>query len=603
MKSHIAGVVFNLPINKSFDYRIPKGMDVKEGMRVWAEFGRKKMVGVVARISKESKVPRLKPLLAVLDVSPALSREHCLFARKLTSEYLYSWGEWIFTMLPRVLRRKKILKMAESCVFSPQVTTQGEVFCVRRNTLNERVSIYKERVRSALTEGSVVICFPLVAYLEKAQKLFQEFSERIVVFHSYQRDRESLASWQETRKGKRLIMGTRGALFYYPEDTRLLIVEEENNSRYVHPEKPFYHLLDVAYFFSRIKRVPLLLSTDYPSLETYKKIRSGTVALDDHVKGTLPFELLRMRSFIYKKNAYQLNPLIIELVRKHLQDKKKILILYNRRGFSTYLKCTDCGYVYRCPKCWGFIKYSLKEKKGICFHCNYTEEIPSVCARCNSGYIRSYGVGIEKIESQLLRAFPSARISLFEQRAPESQIIVSTYACMENVDIFDSDIDVGFVLDSDYYLSLIDYEATFRLYLYLKRLAYRVKDKAYVVSENIRHYLWEKINLSWKKFYSQEAVLRKEAFLPPYAYCATITVRGKNKNRLLAKAGRLYNKIAECKGLEVFGPLAGIPPRVGTQYYYSVIAKSRSKLLLRKSVKKVIEVFPRGSIRIAVEIK
>ncbi len=605
MKNTVAQVVFNIPLDRHFDYQIPEDMTVQEGMRVWAEFSRKKMVGIVIGLSRGSRVKKLKPLSAVLDNTPSLTGKHIRFAAKLAREYPYCRGEFLFTMLPAALKRKRAVQQPVVSLAPAAEKDDSLITCIKRPVSFQRFAVYKKQIETALTRGSVVICVPLVDYIGPLQeKIEAEFPGQCAVFHSYQTAAESLRNWNESRRGRQIIVGTRIALFYYPEDTALLIVEDENNSSYYHPEKPFYHLPDVAVFCSRFNNIPLIISTDYPSLETYKRIQDNEAVLDEVTEKVKAVECIPVRGLVFRNNAWTINRLVLEVLRKHLEDKKKILVLYNRRGFSTFLQCSHCSHVLRCPRCSGLLGFSQRQKKAICFRCNHQEEIPALCPQCLKGYIRSMGTGIEKVESQLESNFPGRRISLLTDPRPGSDIIVSTYGCLENQQRFKcGTADVAMILDSDSYLSRIDYQAALRLFVYLKRLASLAGDKVYAVTDNLEHHLWQTINGDWRQFYKREAELRKEAFLPPYAHNAIVTVRGRDKNGLLSKAGRLYNKIAETSGIEVYGPLPGSPFKIGSEYYYSVVAKSGSRKLLREAVKKATEEFRRGAMRLAVELR
>jgi len=604
MSFKVAKVVFNLPVNKTFDYLIPETMTVEPGMRVWAEFNRSFMVGLVRAKAAASKFDKLKPISAVLDQTPLLSREHLVFAEKLEEEYPYSAGELAFTMIPPIFRRKRFIKEELSSGKKYFYGKGPGTICLCRTGLLQRLEAVRQRIASALEEGSVLIVFPLVSQVETAFNFLEKiFPGKCLAFHSGQKDKEFSLSWYNSRRGFKLILGTRAALFYYPDDLSLLVVEDENHPCHFQPEKPFYHIPEAAGLLSRFKKIPLILSSDLPSLKTYAEVKDGSADLDEEITASAAVEVRGGRTFFYRKNSLSLNLLVRDIIRKNLEERKRLIVFYNRRGFSTLLKCSICGYVFRCPHCGSPLKCSLSDERGICFRCDHKEKIPSLCPQCRKGAVRSMGAGIEKIKTELVRNFPSARIAFFEDKTPGTDIVLSTYSVMENIGLNPQRFDVGLILDSDDYLSHVDYSAVFKLFLFLKRLSSAVREKALLITENRGLYLWDHVNAPWQEFYEQECGLRREADLPPYYSFARITLRGTVKKTLLNKAVKLYNVLAGEKEFSVFGPLEASPFKSSGKFHYAVMVKAADKKFLRRSLKKALKSFRSGSQRIAVEIE
>ncbi|MCD6583781.1 MAG: hypothetical protein J7K71_03755 [Candidatus Omnitrophica bacterium] len=602
MKRRITKVVFNLRVDKEFDYYISKG-NVDVGFRVWVEFNRKRRVGLVTKVTSTSLVRNLKPILEVIDDFPTISKEHLKFAKLLKKHYPYSLGELLFMMVPPSLRRKKRISSESflNSVFFRKERREKNICFIRGRNFLERVKLYREKIEEKLKEGSVILCVPTFEYVEIVKKfLDNHFSQELVILHSHQKSRTFLSSWVEARKGNKLILGMRGALFYYPLDLSCIILDEEASPYYFHPEKPYYHLFDIAYLLFKFKNIDFILGGDYPTLSTFKMMKERRISLKGEERKLKQIEVVRAKTFSYAKHKTVINPLLKELLRKHAEEKKRILILYSRKGFASFIKCLKCGYIYICPKCFTPLRYSLREKRGECLWCSYKESLTSLCKVCNSGYITTSGVGIERLAYHLRQSFPEVDLSYSEE--VNHLVNLATYSILDSPSLIGKHIDVAFVLGSDCFLSRVDFEATLRLYIYLKKLAGLVKEKVYVLSENLEHYLWELVNKPWETFYTKEVHLRKEAQLPPYRHLAKITIRGKNRNRLLEKANQLYNLLKD-SSLEVFGPVQEFPPRLRGKFYYSVIAKSKSKLILGKKVREVLEVFPKSSYKIGVSLR
>jgi len=597
----IAKVVFPIAVNKEFDYTFPKTARVRKGSRVLVEFNKKKRIGVVVSLSKLSKIKNLKTIIEVLELNPSLSSEHLRFAKKLSQDYLCSWGEIIFMMLPSYLKNKKCLSLPPVKNFKTKETCS--IKCIRANSFLERFDLYKEEIQTNIQSGSVVVCFPIISYLKEAYKLITKyFSKDSLVIHSYQSPKENFKNWLLTREGRKIIVGTRLALFYYPWDLGLVILEEENSPYYFQPEKPYYHLLDIALSLCRFKKIKLILSSDYPSLATYKNYKKKIVDLKERLDVRKNIEVFDLRNFSTK---YRLifSPFLIELMRKNLQNNKRVLILWSRRNLSNILRCNHCGHVFQCKRCSSPLKFSLEQRAGVCSWCGYKEKIPEVCKVCGSGYIKSIGIGIERLERIVKRIFPDLDVRRLEDVCPKTAIILSTSKIISACYNLKFNIETCFVLDIDNMLSQIDYETTFNSFIYLRKVLHLVDKNLYIFTHNPHHYLWEGIIKEWNYFYDKELFLRKQLEYPPYGYIGKVTLRAKNKNRLIKKAQDLYNKLRD-QNLEVFYPLEEVPFKLRGKYRYTVIIKSKSRFNILKKLDMVIADYRKSSsYKVAVVIR
>jgi primosomal protein N' (replication factor Y) len=372
------------------------------------------------------------------------------------------------------------------------------------------------------------------------------------------------------------------SIFYYPEDLRLTVVEEENSPYYFQEEKPFHNLVDVALMLSELKRSELLLSGDYPSLSTYKHIQDKKISLRDESRSRETINIIGGAEYSRKKIV---SPVLVELLRKKMQDGRKCVILWNKKGFARMLSCSGCGYVAVCQHCSSMLQVSLKDRAGICPYCQRTVQIPELCPRCKKGYFQIKGYGIERLQVLLKKIFPEARISTWEKRTPESRIIISTSKILAEL-YAPGSYDSGFVLDVDSALTRPDYNATFNTFIYLKKLSSFFGGRLYVFTSNRDYYLFGYLNAEWELFYQHELGLRKAFDLPPYGYLATITLRAKNKNSLLKTTRNLYNTIR--KHHQVYGPFEETPFKMRDKFRYSLIVKAGESFTIRKEIKKAV---------------
>ncbi|MBU2102258.1 MAG: hypothetical protein ABH865_06125 [Candidatus Omnitrophota bacterium] len=565
MQQPIAKVILAIALEREFDYLVCPGMRIETGTRVLIDFRGRKTIGIVIGLASRSNIPRIKPIIASLDEKPLLSAAHIRFAQRLSALYPYPLAEFLFMMLPHSLKRSRTttalsLNPAAPSCDQETVFTWGGAF-------EKRFSLWKEKMRLATADGSAMVIFPQRSYLEAAEKIIRREFPGAITMHSYQTDRMIFSQWQASRS-RSIIVGTRVSIFYYPEDLRLLVVEEENSPHYFQEEKPYYHLPEVARILARSVRANLIVSSDYPSLATYALMRKKEII----VSGTPPDEpkITILGSSEHKKRGL-INPLIAEILRVSLRAAQKTVVLLNKKGFARIIACTACSHTITCPRCSVFLHLDLDALTGTCPYCAGRQTLPKRCPRCKTGYLKGIGIGIERLRTILEREFPGVAIATWDARNAQSQIIVATSKILSDAGapkMFDN----GILLDIDAAMARPEYEATFDAFLYIRKLARLFGRAFYVWTRNPTHYLFSTINEGWETFYEHEFSLRSQLKLPPQAHIAKIILRGSLENKLCNAAQDLYNKLVAHR-LCVYGPFKGQPYKIRGSFRYSLIVK------------------------------
>jgi primosomal protein N' (replication factor Y) len=497
-------------------------------------------------------------------------------------------------MLPKYLKKPKKLSIDAS----PETKNSAipKKTFIKANDFNERYSYWRETVKEKLKTGSVLVIFPQLSFLIEAHKIIEKDFDDIKTLHSYESEKELFQNWVSSRK-KSLILGTRVSLFYYPKDLALLVIEEENSQYYFQEEKPFYHLFDLTILLTEIKNIDVVFSANFPSLYAYNLIKNKKIELID--KGGEKGEVKVVSVGEHRRQL--ISPLLVEFLKKHITQGERVVILWNKTGFGSYLACSSCGDVFRCPNCSGFMRLSLIKNKGVCPHCGNERDIPKTCNLCNNGYIRSSGMGIERIELILRRIFPDVRIAEWESRKPDTQIVLATSKIIGAI-YAQEKFDSGFLLDADYQMSRLDYDATFDTYLYIKTLLRMFQKNVYIFTRNKNHYLFELINTEWTQMYEKELSLRQELMLPPFGTVAKITLRSYKEDGLIKHLNEMLGRLKDGK-LDVYGPLKEHPYKLRGKFRYSIIVKSKEDKALRKSIKEIVSGFRTSSLQAAVVIR
>lgn len=601
--SKIAKIILPLAINKKFDYKVPENEKIKSGMRVLVDFNKKKKVGIVASLSTKSKIDALKPIEEVIDSNPILGSNHFALAEKLASHYPYPASDFLFMMLPPELRKRKKHKLNIGLEKNKKNLNQEKIEFVKSDFFRNRYSLWKEKVKTALKKGSVVICLPQLTFVKKISTLLKkDFSQKNFEFFSQQKNKDLLDNWINSRK-KSLILGTRSALFYFPQDTKLIIIEEETSPYYFQEVKPFYHLREVAFLLNQQLQSKIILSGSYPSLETYNKINRGEVKLvePDISKKEINSKIRVISRNTFTKNNY-INPILIELIRKTISEDKKGVLVCNKKNFWRIMACTNCDNILRCEYCSAFLHQEEKNKeKLLCPYCKKEFSYSKICPKCKKGYFKGKGMGVKKLEEIIQKFFPEIKLENFENHTSNSRLIVSTSKILNL--LYDQQLfDKGFVLDADSYLSSFDFSVTFKTFIYLKNLALLFKDNLFVFSSRPDYYLFKYLSNDWHEFYEKELLLRKQLQLPPFLKIIKIILRHNQKEKTLKNSKKLYNIFKERK-YNIYGPFEEAPHKLRGKYRYSLIIKIEKKAEVDKLFHPELNKIKRKGIQAAVIIE
>ncbi len=446
----IAKVVLPLSLDKEFDYQVPRGMGLERGMRVVVDFRGRKLLGLVMSLSRYSALPHIKPVLQRLDETAVFDEGQLSFAQHLSKHYPYPAADFLFMMLPRSLKKNTLyrsepVRFQERCpagVLEP-ARKPARIF-VKAENFFDRYQQWKELVRAALAQGSVLICLPQIASLTYTQEFLQkDFGRQVFLFHSSMGDGEVFKAWRDSRANA-LILGTRLSVFYYPQDLGLLVIEEENSPYYFQEEKPYHHLFDVARLLCDLKRIDCVAGADFPSLHTYKRIHEGAFSLKDSAESTDRIAVVGLEESSRKR---LIGPVATELLRKTTQQNRCVFIYWNKKGFSRVVSCSQCGHIVQCKRCSAYLQQAQAPDTGVCPYCHGLVPLPKLCGHCSTGYLKPVGFGIERIGLLLRRIFPEIKITHWPHAAEQAGFVLATAKILGSPSKSHR-FDAGFILDT-----------------------------------------------------------------------------------------------------------------------------------------------------------
>lgn len=429
-------------------------------------------------------------------------------------------------------------------------------FLIHGITGSGKTEIYLQLVEEMLKKDKdTIILVPEISLTPQTIDRFMgRFGEKVAVIHSKLSPGERFDQWRSIKTGKvKLVVGARSAIFAPFKNLGLIIIDEEHENTYKSSQNPKYDTIDVAEKRCELENSILVLGTATPSIETYYKAQKGEYELLELKqranKQELPEVILvDMRDELNSGNKSIFSRALYNEIKANLENKKQTILFLNRRGFSTFVSCRNCGYVVKCKYCDISMTYHRNIDKLRCHYCGETKDTPNVCPSCGSKYIKYFGIGTEQVEESTKELFPEANVVrmdsdttsekgsyediLEEMKMGKIDILIGTQMISKGLD-FPNVTLVG-VIAADTTLNLPDFRSPEKAFQLVTQVAGRagrgdVLGKVVLQTYNPEHYSIEYARLQdYNSFYKTEVMLRKEFLYPPFINIISILVYGED---------------------------------------------------------------------------
>jgi len=633
-------VLVNRPVDGPFTYSVPEGLEaaLNIGALVEVSFGSKRLFGYVVGISSKTNVKNVKPVIKVVDSVPLIDDE-ILRLTKWISEYYYSsWGEALSAAIPSALKKisktsrphKKTIKDEEiifedgsdrhlvptpeqkealDLIKSSIDKKTHRVFLLYGVTGSGKTEVYLQAVDYAFQKGfSSIILVPEISLTPQTVARFRaRFGDRIAILHSRLRETRRAYEWKRIASGEaRIVVGARSAIFAPVKNLGLIVVDEEHETSYKQEETPRYNARDVAVKRAELTNGVVILGSATPSLESFYAATQGQytlIELSERIDYRLlpEVEIVDMREELHREKKFPiLSNTLKNWMEKDIGENKQVIIFLNRRGFSTFINCRKCGYVITCKRCNVSLTYHYHTRQLICHHCNYKMSPPEICPSCNSTYLKYWGLGTEKVENEIHRLFPQARIARLDTDAARGygahervlsmfkeqkiDILVGTQMIAKGLD-FPQVTLVG-VISADTALNLPDFRAGERTFNLLTQVGGRagrgdLGGRVIIQTYAPGHYAIQAArNHDYRSFYAKEISFRKELNLPPFSHIVRVMLRGRNEEKVVDFAEALRVKLVKRikaldKDIEIVGPAPAPISRLKGLYHWHLFLKSK----------------------------
>ncbi len=460
--------------------------------------------------------------------------------------------------------------------------------------------------------------------------------EKIAVLHSKLSIGERYDEWQRIKnKEAKIVIGARSAIFAPLEDLGLIIIDEEHDDSYKSEMSPRYHAKEVAEYIAKEKNIPLVLGSATPDMTTFYKAKKGDIKLLTLTKraneSNLPnVEIIDLREELANGNKTMISRRLYDEISKNLERKKQTILFLNRRGFSTFVMCRDCGYTVKCKNCNITLTYHSKENKLKCHYCGYEQENVTICPECGSTKIKYFGTGTQKLEAQIQKLFPKCstiRMDIDTVSKKNSHEEILDRFKNETIDIligtqmvvkghhFPNVTLVG-VIAADSSLNIDDYRANERTFQILTQVAGRagrekLEGNVIVQTYNPDHFSIECVkHQNYDEFYKTEINLREQLNYPPFCDIIMFGISGINQNQVMEISNILYNEFEKrmknnSYNLTLFKPRPAPIDKIKNKYRYRMIAKGNLDEKDRELINEVLismEDYNSSKVRIVIDI-
>lgn len=499
-----------------------------------------------------------------------------------------------------------------------QSQLQKRQFLLFGITGSGKTQVYIELAKKARAKHQqVLVLVPEIVLTGQLVTSFKEyFADDVAVIHS----RLSLGERNDTffkirSKQVGIIIGARSALFAPFENLGLIIMDEEHDPSYKQDESPRYHTHDIVEEMSNIYQSLLVMGSATPSLESYYKAQTGQYILLQMKKRIdnipLPFiEAVDMREELRMGNRKILSQKLQDLITQTLLKKEQIIIMLNRRGFATFVMCRACGHVIKCHQCGMPLVY---HKRGVlqCHHCDIIESVPEICPECNSKYIKFFGSGTEKLEEELSKLYPNAKVIRLDRDTTSKKfahqeilkqfksgaydILLGTQMVAKGHDI--PNVTAVGIISADSSINLPDFRAGERAFALITQTAGRAgrgekAGQVVVQTYNLEHYAVQSgIHQDYLAFYNEEIALRKAMYYPPFCHLIKLVIQNEDESTALTNAKTLKNALKsyfiDDDSFVIMGPAPSIIANFKGIYRFNLLLKVKDLSSTRQALRKL----------------
>ena len=468
-----------------------------------------------------------------------------------------------------------------------------------------KTEIYIHLIDSVIKSGKrVLYLLPEIALTTQiVQRLKRIFGNKVGVYHSKYSSTERVTLWQNLLYGNspyQIVLGVRSSIFLPMDNLGLVIVDEEHENSYKQFDpSPRYNARDLAVVLGMMHNAKILLGSATPSLESYHNAVTGRYGLVElthrHGAAVLPdIEIVDTKLERKKRLMKQcFSQTLLSSIDSALSKNEQVILFQNRRGYSPFLECTECGYVPKCKHCDVSLTYHKGINKLVCHYCGYTINAITSCDHCHQSTMRLAGFGTERIEDELKQIFPNANIARLDTDTTRTKhgseniirdfqerhidILIGTQMVSKGLDF--GHVSIVGILNADNMLSFPDFRAHERSFQLMAQVSGRAgrKDKTGRViiqtSDPENSIVRQVVSNDYKGMYETQMAERAHFFYPPVSRLINITLKHHDRPTVESGAAELFTHISQIKGIVALGPTTPAVNRIQNMYLMNITIK------------------------------
>jgi primosomal protein N' (replication factor Y) len=592
---------------KYFDYKVPQDLEekIRIGQIVKIHFRGRLCNGLVTKIKSKSAIAKqIQPVSKIIEQEPQINSIHLKLIRWLADYYFVSPALIVKTFIPEPLQflkkiKKNILKPISLKISKSDVPvlkadlelffkSKKRIFLFHYQNLKFKNAFLLKIIEKFLKENKqILILEPQISDINFILPYFSAlFFGKVAVLHNELSKTEYWQEWKKIQKGQALVVfGTRSSILAPFKNLKLIIIDDEEMSDFKSEQNPRYDSRQIALKLANLCGAKIIFTSQAPRLTTYYnvKIKKYCYLANSLIKYTpqsyVTVLISRQNTFYYPRlvdmnqeiksgNFQSLSLELQELIQQKLQEKKKVILLLNRRGMSTLVFCRDCGHVFECPNC----KLPLVCHKQdsdycnelVCHHCSYKESVPLLCPSCQGTTIKFFGTGTQRVENEIKKIFPQNKVIRIDkdvkipditQKLQEAEIIIGTQFFIKNY-LFQIK-NVGFigVVSADTLLFRPDFRSSEKTFEWLTKLI------------NLNYYFFKvpilfqtffpnnfairsALNQDYRSFAFKELEERQKFNYPPFGILLKLILQEKKKENCDKETKNLFEKLKNFPDIE-----------------------------------------------------
>ena len=620
VKSKFKKSVIDSLINKNFLYKnenniyvnIEKFYKLKEENKEIFEYFYKKTI-----IKKEKLEEKFKKI----DIKELEEKEILKIEASISEKKDYSSDN-----IEKVFRNKSLLNEKQLAIKENIENSDKKYFLLKGVTGSGKTEIYIELIKKAFFEGyGSIFLVPEISLTPQMVERFQsEFKNNIAILHSSLSDIERAKEWESIYTGeKKIVLGVRSAIFSPVKNLKYIILDEEHEATYKQDSSPRYNAKYVAIKRCLDEDAKLILGSATPSIESYYYAKTGIYELlsleDRYGNAQMPdIQVVDMK----QEDDLFFSKALLEEIKNTLLKNEQVILLLNRKGYSTYIQCKDCGYVEECDNCSIKMSYYKSTNKYKCNYCGKQIYYTGKCTKCGSTNLIHSGKGIERIEEELKKYFDVPIIKVDSELSRNKDyfskiykdfsdkkysILIGTQIIAKGLH-FPNVTLVG-VINSDIILNFPDFrsgEKTFQLLTQVSGRAGRGDKKGKVIIQTYEpenNVIKDSKEENYDLFYEKEINSRKVFSYPPFSKILNIGFSSEDEARLLDISKKFYDEI-KSQDIELYGPMPSMVYKVQKRFRMNIFAKGSKKKIDRFKLflKRKLNEFNDTKVRIVVDI-